>query len=75
MQHRSSRKAPEDGSRGYQVISWRQDFYEREVDGIALRDWLAGAISDPDNVVDRVEEGTFVEDIPGTEEFPCEVAP
>jgi hypothetical protein len=47
----------------------------REVAGIALRDWLEGAITDPDNVVDRAEEGTFVDDIPGTAPFPCEVAP
>ena len=40
-----------------------------------LRDWFEGAITDPDNVVDRVEEGTFVENIPGTEPFACEVAP
>ena len=66
---------PEDGSRGYHVISLRQEFYEREVAGIALRDWLEGAITDPDNVTDRVEQGTFVDDIPGTEAFPCEVAP
>jgi hypothetical protein len=66
---------PENGSRGFHVISLRQDFYEREVAGISLRDWLAGAISDPDNVVDRAEEGTFVENIPGTNAFPCEVAP
>ncbi|MBW2403758.1 MAG: hypothetical protein JRF42_08115 [Deltaproteobacteria bacterium] len=60
---------------GFHVISLRPDFYEREVAGIALRDWLEGAITDPDNVVDRAEEGTFVDDIPGTAPFPCEVAP
>ena len=32
-------------------------------------------MTDPDNVVDTAEEGTFVEDIPGTEAFACEVAP
>lgn len=63
------------GDGGFHVISIRPDFYEREVAGIALRDWLEDAINDPDNVPDIAEEGTFVENIPGTEEFPCEVAP
>lgn len=57
------------------VISLRPEFYEGEVAGITLRDWLAGAISDPDNVVDRAEEGTFVSDIDGVTAFPCPVAP
>jgi hypothetical protein len=57
------------------VISLRPEFYEGEVAGIALRDWLEAAITDPDGVIDRAEEGTFVEDIPGAAVFPCEVAP
>jgi len=57
------------------VISLRPEFYEGEVAGVELRDWLEAAITDPDAVVDRAEEGTFVDDIPGAEEFPCEVAP
>ena len=68
-------KAPNRVGGGYHVISLRPEFYEREVDGIELRDWLDGAMTDPDNVVDTAEEGTFVEDIPGTEAFACEVAP
>jgi len=36
---------------------------------------MQSAMSDPHDVVDRAEEGTFVDDIPGTEEFPCEVSP
>jgi len=57
------------------VISIRPEFYEGEVAGIELRDWLAGAITDPDGVVDIAEEGTFVDDIEGANPFPCEVAP
>jgi hypothetical protein len=57
------------------VISLRPEFYEGEVAGIELRDWLEAAITDPDGVVDRAEEGTFVDDVPGVEEFSCEVAP
>ncbi|MGB9339390.1 MAG: pectin acetylesterase-family hydrolase [Polyangiales bacterium] len=57
------------------VISLRPEFFEGEVAGISLSDWMQSAMSDPDKVVDRAEEGTFVDDIPGTAEFPCEVAP
>jgi hypothetical protein len=63
------------GEGGFHVISIRPDLYEREVAGIALRDWMEDAMIDPDNVPDVAEEGTFVENIPGTEAFPCEVAP
>ena len=39
-------------------------------------DWLyGGAVTDPDNVVNRMEEGDFVMDIPGVDPFPCQVAP
>jgi len=57
------------------VISIRPEFYEGEVAGIELRNWLAGAITDPDGVIDIAEEGTFVDDIPGASPFPCQVAP
>ena len=41
-------------------------------DGIALRDWLAAAMNDPDNVVDLVEEGTLA-DSASIDPFPCTV--
>ena len=41
-------------------------------DGIVLRDWLAEAMSDPDHVADRVEEGTLATN-PSIDPFPCGV--
>jgi Pectinacetylesterase len=41
-------------------------------DGIVLRDWLAAAMSDPDNVADLVEEGTLASS-PSINPFPCSV--
>jgi hypothetical protein len=57
------------------VVTLVPSFWEGEVAGIAMRDWVAGAMNDPDNVVDRAEEGDFVTAIEGVEPFPCEVAP
>jgi hypothetical protein len=63
------------GPGGFHVISIRPDFFEGEVDGISLSNWMDDAMKNPDGVVDRAEEGNFVEQIPGTEAFPCQVAP
>ncbi len=41
--------------------------------GVSVRDFLAAAVTDPDGVVDRVDEGTFVTDIPGVLPFACPV--
>jgi hypothetical protein len=41
-------------------------------DGVVLRDWLAAAMSDPDNVVDLVEEGTLAGN-PSINSFACNV--
>lgn len=41
-------------------------------DGVSLRDWLAAAMTDPDNVVDLVEEGTLASS-PSIDPFPCSV--
>jgi hypothetical protein len=41
-------------------------------DGVTLRDWLAGAMSDPDSVVDLVEEGTLASN-PSIMPFSCVV--
>lgn len=58
------------------VISPFPDLFRgNEVDGVEMADWLWGAVTDPDAVVNRVEEGTLVEAYPGVEPFPCEVAP
>jgi Pectinacetylesterase len=56
------------------VISPREELYtSRPVDGVIMRDWLAGAFTNPDDVTDRVEEGTLVQDIPGVMPFPCDI--
>lgn len=56
------------------VISPREELYtNRPVDGVIMRDWLAGAFTNPDDVSDRVEEGTLVQDIPGVMPFPCAI--
>ncbi len=46
---------------------------ESVVDGIVMRDWLADAMTDPDNVPDAVEEGALVGAISGVNAFPCTV--
>ena len=53
------------------MVSPREEYYTGSVDGIEMRDWLDKAITDPDNLQDRVEEGDFVTDIPGVDAFPC----
>jgi hypothetical protein len=59
-------------SQSVHVISPRNELYTvRAVDGEVMRDWLAGGFSAPDAVVDRVEEGTLVNDYPGVMPFPC----
>jgi hypothetical protein len=63
-------------SESLHVISTRGGLYtSRPVDGVTMRDWLAGAVAAPDAVENRVEEGTLVQDYPGVEPFPCPVAP
>jgi hypothetical protein len=57
------------------VVSVFPDLWETGVAGIAMRDWFAGAIADPDAVVDRAEEADFTTAIPGVQPFPCDVAP
>lgn len=44
-------------------------------DGQAMNDWIGQSLVDPDGVVDRVQEGSLVIDIPGVSAFPCTVAP
>ena len=40
-------------------------------DGVTVADWLAGAMTAPDAVVDRVDEGTLVTDYPGVSPIAC----
>ncbi len=56
------------------VVATRETLYTtKAVDGIIMRDWLANAMTDPDNVPDAVEEGTLTVDIPGVNAFPCTI--
>ncbi len=58
------------------VISPFPDLYRgNTVDGVEMADWLWGAVTNPDDVVNRVEEGNLVEVFEGVEPFPCTVAP
>lgn len=51
------------------------EFSTLEVGGVALEDWLGGAITDPASLADRVEEGTLVTAFPGVQSFTCPVDP
>jgi hypothetical protein len=53
------------------VVTLRDAFYTGEVAGIAMRDWLWGAVTEPDVVVDRAENGDFSTAVPGVDPFPC----
>lgn len=60
-------------SESVHVVSPRDELYSGSVAGTVMSDWLAGAISDPDQVQSKVEEGTLVDDIEGVDVFPCEL--
>ncbi|MGB8332827.1 MAG: hypothetical protein WCE62_22065, partial [Polyangiales bacterium] len=50
--------------------------YAGAVEGTVMSQWLwDGVIGDPDAVESRMEEGDFVQEIPGVTAFPCAVAP
>jgi hypothetical protein len=37
-------------------------------------DWFSRPVNDPDSISDFAEEGNFVNDIPGSLLFPCELS-
>lgn len=55
------------------VVSPRDEFFYGEVAGERMSDWFWRAVTDPDSMVDRAEEGNFTTDIPGSNPFPCEL--
>lgn len=55
------------------VVSIRDEFYYGEVAGERMVDWFDRAVNDPDSLSDFAEEGTFVDDIPGSLPFPCDL--
>ena len=56
-------------------MTLRNDLWTTEVDGITMRDWMWSAATEPDSVVSRAEEGTFMDEVPGVNPFLCDVAP
>jgi len=55
------------------VVSIRDKFYYGAVAGERMVDWLWRAVTDPDSIEDRAEEGNFTTDVPGVTPFPCEL--
>jgi hypothetical protein len=53
------------------VVSIRDEFYYGSVVGERMVDWFLRAVTDPDSIADRAEEGNFTTDIPGSNPFPC----
>ena len=58
------------------VVSLSNELYQGSVAGAVMSEWLfEGAVSDPDSVITRMEEGDFVTAVPGVSPFPCTVEP
>jgi hypothetical protein len=57
------------------VVTLRPELWAGGVDGEVMRDWFWRAVTEPDTIQSRVEEGDFVDLFPGTEPYPCTVAP
>ncbi len=53
------------------VVSVRDEFWLGEVAGEVMSDFFERAVSEPETLQSRVEEGDFVEVIDGVEPFPC----
>ncbi len=62
-----------DSRNSVHVVSIRDEFYYGEVVGERMVDWFWRAVTDPDSITDRAEEGNFTTDIPGSHPFPCEL--
>jgi hypothetical protein len=60
-----------DSENSVHVVSIRDEFYYGEVVGERMVDWFWRAVTDPDSIEDRAEEGNFTTDIPGSHPFPC----
>lgn len=55
------------------VVSVRPETWLAEVDGMVMRDWFAAAVEAPGTLRSHMEEGDFVDAVPGVEPFPCAV--
>jgi hypothetical protein len=60
-----------DSETSIHVVSIKDEFFYGEVAGEKMVDWFWRAVSDPDSIEDRAEEGNFTADIPGSNPFPC----
>lgn len=61
--------------RSVHVVSIRPELWSAPVDGEVMRDWFWRAVTEPDTLQSRAQEGDFVTAFPGVEPFPCAVAP
>ncbi len=57
------------------LVTLRPELWAGSVAGEVMRDWFLRAVTDPDTLESRAEEGDFVTLFPGVEPFPCTVAP
>ncbi len=57
------------------VVTIREELWSGSVDGVVMSEWFGRAVSDPESITDRVEEGDFTSVFPGVEPYPCTVAP
>ena len=56
-------------------VTLRPELWSGSVDGEVMKDWFWRAVTEPDTLETRVEEGDFVDVIPGVQPYPCAVAP
>ena len=56
-------------------VTIREELWEDEVDGEVMRDWFWRAVTDPDSLQSRMQEGDLTEQVDGVNPFPCEVSP
>ncbi len=56
------------------VVTLRPELWAGTVAGEVMRDWFLRAVTDPDTIESRTEEGDFVTLFPGVEPYPCSIA-
>jgi len=57
------------------VVTLRPELWAGSVAGEVMSDWFLRAVTEPDTIESRTEEGDFVMLFPGVEPYPCTVAP
>ena len=55
------------------VVSIRDDYWLGEVAGMVMSDFFVQATEQPDMLASYIEEGDFVDAIPGVEPIPCQL--